>query len=279
MSPIPVITLSLSLLLSIAGLGGTCVNVGCIPKKLMHHAALLGKACLVCLVISCACPISLAMTTPLRHRTPDPRCQGLWMGGEDRRDSSLVEHATYQRPGSHWISELGLSRTAAREQYQVPQCLRSVHWPKHSQGGSFRPSVSRPIPVSLSPYPCQSLTPSLSVSHPVPVCLSPHPCQSLAPSLSVSCPIPVSLSPRPCLSLTSSLSVSHLVAALTGCQSKRQRGGDHISEVHHSHWTPTQIPGHTRRRVCYFQVSPAPHPSPWQRLPHIHTMDFPPPQR
>ncbi|XP_067931180.1 thioredoxin reductase 1, cytoplasmic-like [Watersipora subatra] len=24
------------------GLGGTCVNVGCIPKKLMHHAALLG---------------------------------------------------------------------------------------------------------------------------------------------------------------------------------------------------------------------------------------------
>ena len=26
------------------GLGGTCVNVGCIPKKLMHQAALLGKA-------------------------------------------------------------------------------------------------------------------------------------------------------------------------------------------------------------------------------------------
>ena len=26
------------------GLGGTCVNVGCIPKKLMHHAALLGQA-------------------------------------------------------------------------------------------------------------------------------------------------------------------------------------------------------------------------------------------
>lgn len=27
------------------GLGGTCVNVGCIPKKLMHQAALLGEAC------------------------------------------------------------------------------------------------------------------------------------------------------------------------------------------------------------------------------------------
>lgn len=27
----------------ILGLGGTCVNVGCIPKKLMHQAALLGK--------------------------------------------------------------------------------------------------------------------------------------------------------------------------------------------------------------------------------------------
>jgi thioredoxin reductase (NADPH) len=26
------------------GLGGTCVNVGCIPKKLMHKAALLGEA-------------------------------------------------------------------------------------------------------------------------------------------------------------------------------------------------------------------------------------------
>ncbi|XP_032899728.1 thioredoxin reductase 2, mitochondrial [Amblyraja radiata] len=26
------------------GLGGTCVNVGCIPKKLMHHGALLGTA-------------------------------------------------------------------------------------------------------------------------------------------------------------------------------------------------------------------------------------------
>jgi len=26
------------------GLGGTCVNVGCIPKKLMHHAALLGES-------------------------------------------------------------------------------------------------------------------------------------------------------------------------------------------------------------------------------------------
>lgn len=24
------------------GLGGTCVNVGCIPKKLMHQAALVG---------------------------------------------------------------------------------------------------------------------------------------------------------------------------------------------------------------------------------------------
>lgn len=26
------------------GLGGTCVNVGCIPKKLMHQAGLLGTA-------------------------------------------------------------------------------------------------------------------------------------------------------------------------------------------------------------------------------------------
>lgn len=25
------------------GLGGTCVNVGCIPKKLMHHTSNLGE--------------------------------------------------------------------------------------------------------------------------------------------------------------------------------------------------------------------------------------------
>jgi len=26
------------------GLGGTCVNVGCIPKKMMHYAATLSEA-------------------------------------------------------------------------------------------------------------------------------------------------------------------------------------------------------------------------------------------
>lgn len=35
---------TLKLLSSFSGLGGTCVNVGCIPKKLMHQAALLGQA-------------------------------------------------------------------------------------------------------------------------------------------------------------------------------------------------------------------------------------------
>jgi len=32
---------------SVWGLGGTCVNVGCIPKKLMHQASLLGEAVIV----------------------------------------------------------------------------------------------------------------------------------------------------------------------------------------------------------------------------------------
>lgn len=32
------------------GLGGTCVNVGCIPKKLMHQAALVGEAVRVSIV-------------------------------------------------------------------------------------------------------------------------------------------------------------------------------------------------------------------------------------
>lgn len=35
------------------GLGGTCVNVGCIPKKLMHQASLLGEAIHVSLM---SCP-------------------------------------------------------------------------------------------------------------------------------------------------------------------------------------------------------------------------------
>ena len=26
------------------GIGGTCVNVGCIPKKLMHYAGILSEA-------------------------------------------------------------------------------------------------------------------------------------------------------------------------------------------------------------------------------------------
>lgn len=35
------------------GLGGTCVNVGCIPKKLMHQASLLGEAIHVSLTFQC----------------------------------------------------------------------------------------------------------------------------------------------------------------------------------------------------------------------------------
>lgn len=39
------------------GLGGTCVNVGCIPKKLMHQAALLGEAIKVITELYCALKI------------------------------------------------------------------------------------------------------------------------------------------------------------------------------------------------------------------------------
>ena len=35
------------------GLGGTCVNVGCIPKKLMHQAALLGESITVITTFNC----------------------------------------------------------------------------------------------------------------------------------------------------------------------------------------------------------------------------------
>ncbi|KAM5262398.1 thioredoxin reductase 2, mitochondrial isoform 2-T2 [Ctenodactylus gundi] len=43
------------------GLGGTCVNVGCIPKKLMHHAALLGH------VIKDAHHYGWETAQPIRH--------------------------------------------------------------------------------------------------------------------------------------------------------------------------------------------------------------------
>lgn len=33
------------------GLGGTCVNVGCIPKKLMHQAAILGESIHVSVIL------------------------------------------------------------------------------------------------------------------------------------------------------------------------------------------------------------------------------------
>ncbi len=41
------------------GLGGTCVNVGCIPKKLMHQASLLGEP-LCPMQADCVLSISVA---------------------------------------------------------------------------------------------------------------------------------------------------------------------------------------------------------------------------
>ena len=38
------------------GLGGTCVNVGCIPKKLMHRAGLIHEAILDAKSFGFACP-------------------------------------------------------------------------------------------------------------------------------------------------------------------------------------------------------------------------------
>eukprot|EP00096_Caligus_rogercresseyi_P014818 TRINITY_DN730_c0_g1_i2.p1 TRINITY_DN730_c0_g1~~TRINITY_DN730_c0_g1_i2.p1 ORF type:complete len:605 (+),score=119.83 TRINITY_DN730_c0_g1_i2:160-1974(+) len=47
------------------GLGGTCVNVGCIPKKLMHQTALLGEA------IRDAKEYGWAITDPATHKWTD----------------------------------------------------------------------------------------------------------------------------------------------------------------------------------------------------------------
>lgn len=48
------------------GLGGTCVNVGCIPKKLMHQAALLGESIVVITTVKPACAtISVKQLPPI----------------------------------------------------------------------------------------------------------------------------------------------------------------------------------------------------------------------
>ena len=47
------------------GLGGTCVNVGCIPKKLMHQAALLGESIKVIIPLKPACAAISAKQPPL----------------------------------------------------------------------------------------------------------------------------------------------------------------------------------------------------------------------
>jgi len=57
------------------GLGGTCVNVGCIPKKLMHHASMLGEAIEVNIffTILFLCIINFAF---VYTRIPDPLAGG-----------------------------------------------------------------------------------------------------------------------------------------------------------------------------------------------------------
>ena len=60
------------------GLGGCCVNVGCIPKKLMHHAALLHKSvsdaehfgiqvqvCIITIIIIIICVVKVNLCNPI----------------------------------------------------------------------------------------------------------------------------------------------------------------------------------------------------------------------
>jgi pyruvate/2-oxoglutarate dehydrogenase complex dihydrolipoamide dehydrogenase (E3) component len=56
------------------GLGGTCVNVGCIPKKLMHHASMLGEAIEVNIFLYNFASINFAVF--FVHRIPDPLAGG-----------------------------------------------------------------------------------------------------------------------------------------------------------------------------------------------------------
>jgi pyruvate/2-oxoglutarate dehydrogenase complex dihydrolipoamide dehydrogenase (E3) component len=57
------------------GLGGTCVNVGCIPKKLMHHASMLGEAIEVNIFLyNCTSIINYAVF--FVRRIPDPLAGG-----------------------------------------------------------------------------------------------------------------------------------------------------------------------------------------------------------
>ena len=51
------------------GLGGTCVNVGCIPKKLMHQSTLLGES-LHDAKVHANSPANSSLSLPLALRRP-----------------------------------------------------------------------------------------------------------------------------------------------------------------------------------------------------------------
>ena len=78
------------------GLGGTCVNVGCIPKKLMHRAAVLGED------------------------IKDAQEFGWSYGGEVNHDLGENEKCC---PRPHWLHELGIQGPAERQKGHISERL------------------------------------------------------------------------------------------------------------------------------------------------------------
>lgn len=139
-----------------SGLGGTCVNVGCIPKKLMHQTALLGTA------VQDARKFGWELDEtgegsehrPRRSRRGDitPACRG-------KSEASLISNHLLSfhwfhwwvsclsalsetqlgdnEDGSeqlHWLIELGLQGITERQECRLRQCLCRVHWTTQNQG-------------------------------------------------------------------------------------------------------------------------------------------------
>ncbi|XP_026329395.1 thioredoxin reductase 2, mitochondrial isoform X3 [Hyposmocoma kahamanoa] len=79
------------------GLGGTCVNVGCIPKKLMHQAALLGESIhhLVSGTNTLAFPESChpILTTWITPERGGPEMQEIALNGMNTRNGTMCPAA------------------------------------------------------------------------------------------------------------------------------------------------------------------------------------------
>merc|ERR1719414_378737 len=142
------------------GLGGTCVNVGCIPKKLMHQAALLGESMSDAKSFGWEVKGSSGSGDQCKPNhnweamveNIQVHIKGLNWGYKTALRSAqvkyfneLVEFTGVQaqsqlgsdggkHPSPHQGPELGLQDGAPKRSSQILQRTGRVHWTQHNQG-------------------------------------------------------------------------------------------------------------------------------------------------